>query len=54
MADDELSDRANDGDYTRQFALGDEDRVMANLDAFCALLKDLHARDLSTVKEPHA
>jgi hypothetical protein len=27
---------------------------MKNLGAFCALLKDLHARDLSAVREPHA
>jgi hypothetical protein len=34
----------------RLFAL---DEAMANVDAFCALLKDLNARDLSVVKPPH-
>jgi hypothetical protein len=52
MANDELHDRANDT-IKRLFALGDPNRAMANVGAFCALLKDLHARNLWIVKEPH-
>jgi AbiU2 len=46
-----IVDRANDV-IERLFALGDEDRVMANANAFCALLKDLHERPI--VEGPHA
>jgi hypothetical protein len=54
MADDELRARANDV-ITRLFALARHPKgVMANVDAFCAILKDLHARDLAAVREPHA
>jgi hypothetical protein len=52
-----MADRLHDGadDVTdRLDALGREDGVMANVDACCVLLKDLHERDLSIVKEPHA
>jgi len=42
-------DRANDV-IDRLFAL---DETVANARAFCALLQDLHSRDLSVVHEPH-
>jgi len=47
-----MKNRANDV-ISRLSALGDRDGVMANVDAFCALLKDLNARNFSIVKEPH-
>jgi AbiU2 len=49
MADQELVDRANEV-IDRLFALDD---AVANARAFRALLENLHARDLSGVKEPH-
>ena len=49
MSDSDLIDRANEG-IERLFALDD---AIANVRAFRALLEDLHARDLSVVKEPH-
>jgi AbiU2 len=49
MADQESIDRANDV-IGRLFAL---DEAITNTRAFRALLEDLHARDLSVVKEPH-
>jgi hypothetical protein len=48
MADAELRDRANEV-IDRLFALDD---AIANAHAFCALLKDLNARDISAEK-PH-
>ena len=51
MDDVELRDRANDV-IKRLFALGDREGVMANVDAFCALLNDLNARPI--VGKPHA
>jgi hypothetical protein len=49
MADQELIARANEV-IERLFAL---DEAVSNARAFRALLEDLHARDLSAVKEPH-
>ena len=49
MADQELIDRANEA-IERLFAL---DEAITNARAFRAVLEDLHARDLSAVKEPH-
>jgi hypothetical protein len=49
MTDQELVDRANEVIH-RLFAL---DEAIINARAFRALLEDLHARDLSVVKEPH-
>jgi hypothetical protein len=49
MVDQELTDRANEV-IERLFALDD---AVSNARAFRALSEDLHARDLSIVKEPH-
>jgi hypothetical protein len=49
MADHELVDRANQV-IDRLFAL---DEAVANARAFCTLVENLHARDLSVVTEPH-
>jgi hypothetical protein len=49
MADQELTDRANEV-IDRLFAL---DEAVANARALRAMLEDLHARDLSVVREPH-
>jgi hypothetical protein len=49
MADQELVARANEV-IERLFAL---DEAITNTRAFRALLEDLHARDLSVVKQPH-
>src|ERR1700722_1087593 len=49
MVDQELIARANEV-IERLFAL---DEAIANTRAFRALLEDLHARDLSVVKQPH-
>jgi hypothetical protein len=49
MIDPDVRDRANEV-IGRIFAL---DEAVSNANAFCALLKNLHARDLSSVKEPH-
>jgi hypothetical protein len=49
MADQELIARANEV-IERLFAL---DEAITNTRAFRALLEDLHARDLSVVKQPH-
>jgi hypothetical protein len=49
MTDQALIDRANEV-IERLFAL---DEAIANARAFRAFLEDLHARDLSVVREPH-
>jgi hypothetical protein len=49
MIDPELRDQANEI-IDRLFAL---DEAIANARAFRSLLEDLHARDLTIVKEPH-
>jgi hypothetical protein len=49
MTDHELINRANEV-IDRLFAI---DEAIANARAFRALLEELHARDLSVVKEPH-
>jgi len=49
MPDPEMIDRANDV-IDRLFAL---DETVTNAWAFRALLEDLHARDLSSIREPH-